>query len=1018
MLVTPAEKIARQRRANGEQLGANLLGGAEVALAGAGGLASLLPQGINTLLGLPFAGVDNTIKTNERIADFFTRTPTTEAGIDIGRGLSETMQPVAEADASVRNWLGNKATIEGLPTEANSLLYAGGTIVPEIVGSLLGVGAMNRAFNSASIAPSLKPGFKNEAGAVGGGKNLTGGLLGNDPRLKGAMNEDGLLSMKHFSNRELDTIDPANYGEALSGRSKGEKNRSYHPDFQKRSYYGLETDVNPYKREAGLGSIKHEASISPERIYDADTDVDKLFKGGDQSTMEKSVFEAGYAGYMTTHPSLGNVAVVFDKLEAKRLEESGFTDPIIEKKEPDTKKRPARRPKPPRRTAQETIDLGLKHPIGGGKVLSKPIHEMDFETKQTGPLEGYKELSPQDLVGGQIQGLLGDTSQANHELTSFDGYELETPVKLGGGPGYMMMDNGNLWAADASKTQTISKYAKDAVERGEKAYGAFVPMALKTGDFNTMNTDTAYEAIKAAPLTKKAIREFDAEVASKRSEWKGMNHPDSRAMLDDNGALRQAFMTAMGKPQFQSQWFPEPAHVRLSTTNPDFINAKVGQGGQYIGSMTGERGPSGHKTYNSGLLGEMEGGFLGQAPEGIPLDVMFTDKANMKKMWNDKPGGLYRAMDLGKYPQYTDQRWADHVQGYMDDARAGNDLTKYSESPPTGKSYNLTDEDIPSTSGGHHAMAANMSRNDRRDFSKEGNMVSAGGHDIGLRALRKETYPTLVNKEGRFNLPGQPIQNNPLQIGRMKTDGLLDDAELKEIEALQGVKGLLTGQDGAASNMIDPLPSGEKGTGVIINSKLTTEQKDALYTYGVDNDVAFVDNGDGTNNLFSLDYMSRTSGEFNDMLESPELKGILDDADLTQGTPQSTYTDLSDEFAIRDKEGELINKGLPENKGAATDKIMGLLDEAPMVGEKLFGDREFKRAAERLIKRDGEWFRKHPEIGAGNPAMKTLRKIVSDPKSTGAEVMAALKKAVIDAKAGGTPLPAAFGSFLMDEEEF
>ena len=160
----------QQNRANGEQLRANIVGGAEVGLAGAGGLVSLLPQGINTLVGLPLAGVDNTIKTNERIADFFTRTPTTEAGIDIGRGLAETMQPVAEMDASARDWLGNKATIEGLPTEVNGLLYGAGTIVPEIVASMLGIGAMARAFNSASIAPHLKPGFKYEGGVVAGRK--------------------------------------------------------------------------------------------------------------------------------------------------------------------------------------------------------------------------------------------------------------------------------------------------------------------------------------------------------------------------------------------------------------------------------------------------------------------------------------------------------------------------------------------------------------------------------------------------------------------------------------------------------------------------------------------------------------------------------------------------------------------------------------------------------------------------------------------------------------------------------
>tara|TARA_R110000803_G_scaffold210829_1_gene284067 strand:- start:9530 stop:12541 length:3012 start_codon:yes stop_codon:yes gene_type:complete len=159
---------------------------------------------------------------------------------------------------------------------------------------------------------------------------LKGGLLPGDPKIAGAVNDEGLLSMKHYARQELDSIDPARFGEGMSGRTRSEMNRAYHPDFQKRSYYGLETDVDPYKRESGLGSIKHEATIAPEHIYDSELDSEGLFgSGGDVSTKEKAVFDAGYSGYMRNHPQLGKVAVVFDKLEAKRLKESGFALPIL-----------------------------------------------------------------------------------------------------------------------------------------------------------------------------------------------------------------------------------------------------------------------------------------------------------------------------------------------------------------------------------------------------------------------------------------------------------------------------------------------------------------------------------------------------------------------------------------------------------------------------------------------------------------------------------------------------------------
>jgi len=161
-------------------------------------------------------------------------------------------------------------------------------------------------------------------------KVLKGGLLGEDPRLKGAINDEGLLSMKHFANQELDSIDPAKYGSGLAGRTMAEKNRSYHPDFLDRSYFGIDADENPYRREAGLGGIEHESTIAPEHIYDADKDPEGLLGGPeDFTTKEKAIFESGYSGFLTNHPRHGKVAIVFDKLEAKRLKESGFAHPIM-----------------------------------------------------------------------------------------------------------------------------------------------------------------------------------------------------------------------------------------------------------------------------------------------------------------------------------------------------------------------------------------------------------------------------------------------------------------------------------------------------------------------------------------------------------------------------------------------------------------------------------------------------------------------------------------------------------------
>lgn len=154
--------------------------------------------------------------------------------------------------------------------------------------------------------------FRNLAGI--GERDLSG--------LRGAVTDNGTLKLVHYSRQPLDRIDPAQYGKGLSGRTVAERNRSYDPDFQNRSYYGIEGSDNPYRKEGGLGNYRNETEIPVEQMYDIQADplnlqskIDKSLSGSEKTTqLEKLINEQGYSGYFQ-RGSGGDVAAIFDPLD-------------------------------------------------------------------------------------------------------------------------------------------------------------------------------------------------------------------------------------------------------------------------------------------------------------------------------------------------------------------------------------------------------------------------------------------------------------------------------------------------------------------------------------------------------------------------------------------------------------------------------------------------------------------------------------------------------------------------------
>jgi hypothetical protein len=167
----------------------------------------------------------------------------------------------------------------------------------------------------------LMPRWASEAGLVINDdrrREFFDNLARNQTGLEGAISDDGKLRLIHYSTRPLERIDPEFYGRGLSRASLAERNRSYDPEFIKRSYYGIPASEKPYVPEFGLGGIRNEVLIEPELIYQAQANPEGLWIRNDPTGSERRIAEAGYTGYYSTDPKLGKVAVIFDPYDVSK----------------------------------------------------------------------------------------------------------------------------------------------------------------------------------------------------------------------------------------------------------------------------------------------------------------------------------------------------------------------------------------------------------------------------------------------------------------------------------------------------------------------------------------------------------------------------------------------------------------------------------------------------------------------------------------------------------------------------
>ena len=318
----------------------------------------------------------------------------------------------------------------------------------------------------------------------------------------------------------------------------------------------------------------------------------------------------------------------------------------------------------------EGIEAGLYHPIGGSKKLVRPVSEMTSTKVPNTPMVPRKIISPEDLYGSYIVPALGDRTAAGSLLTHVGETKLDIPVQLLGGPDFMRSHApyNSAWAVHKGAATGLLKQIRGEAG-GRDVYMPNVAMAhTPSGDFSTMMTDTLLGQIGNSKITKKSIKEFDNNVKAVRPEFKGLLHPETRDMLNANGALRHAFVHEVGLTPNFNAGFPDLATTRVALTVPELIDVPLHSSGFTIakldpaGRIVTDPASPVHPSYNTQLAGQYVGGFAAQPPRS----VMFPTFYNARRAAGLPESGDIRSFQTGHPGQVANQEWLDSVMNWME----------------------------------------------------------------------------------------------------------------------------------------------------------------------------------------------------------------------------------------------------------------------------------------------------------------------------------------------------------------
>lgn len=304
-------------------------------------------------------------------------------------------------------------------------------------------------------------------------------------------------------------------------------------------------------------------------------------------------------------------------------------------------------------------------PAQMGRVrLPTFVEDVPFERTETGLAVPEKTLKIEELEGRVLTPAYGDRTASDATLKKVGETELETPVKLEGGHGFMREGEG-LWASEFPAMKSKAR----AMEKMDDPLMVYTAMAGQAGDFSKMMSDTTLQIIKQSDISKKAAKEYDNLVKKtlKLKDWPGILSENIDEYVDNMpGTKRRELWQQMDKKAFQDLGFPNMGVIRTAISDAELLAVPSFAAGRSIGQPTSlELRPSTHGTYGTEIIGDYKGSLDFDVPGEIIFRDFFTNMAQrLKETGKSNPQRAF--LMTPSVSQKVDQQMIDEVNEFQE----------------------------------------------------------------------------------------------------------------------------------------------------------------------------------------------------------------------------------------------------------------------------------------------------------------------------------------------------------------
>lgn len=265
-----------------------------------------------------------------------------------------------------------------------------------------------------------------------------------------------------------------------------------------------------------------------------------------------------------------------------------------------------------------------RYAFGKRKADIKDLESVTRQVEKTGVTsEDAPRVSIFDYEGRPFVTTMSDRTDSGRRLTKINNQELSYPVDLIGGQGYMLNNDGKVWA---SAKGAVSNILNEAGRAEQSGFGnaLLVPWRMSPSgkDFAHMTGETMIAAASAG-LGKRDKNKADKLIKNIIPGWKGVDNPMAADQYaDSTGDQRKKIMQILDR-DFRSDGGISISEARYGVSDPKQLGGKDAML-QNIGVINTSKGmgfDSKHPSYPYAVSGEG----IGELKEDLPVHLLLPD---------------------------------------------------------------------------------------------------------------------------------------------------------------------------------------------------------------------------------------------------------------------------------------------------------------------------------------------------------------------------------------------------------